>query len=122
MTGEYFYEYHQRQAAKINPDHIPKPHLWQGLSAEQRFWRHVDPCRTDGCALFLTSISDTGYGVFWDGQKSILAHHFLVGKPSKGYQWDHVLERGCIHRNCVWPDHLELVSPKENTRRNQRWR
>ena len=26
-----------------------------------RFWRHVDPCRTDGCALWIGSRDTTGH-------------------------------------------------------------
>lgn len=81
----------------------------------QRFWNRVDPCRTDGCALYLGPTSESGYGYFAGG----LAHHFLVGKPPKGMEWDHVRERGCTNRNCVWPGHLELVSRQENIRRQE---
>ncbi len=88
-------------------------------SPEERFWSHVDPCRTDGCALWLAQVDPNGYGRFYpaDGV-AILAHHFLVGKPEKGMHWDHVKARGCTHRNCVWPEHLEQVTPQENTRRS----
>lgn len=84
---------------------------------EVRFWSHVDPCRTDGCALWLGGRTSDGYGVLRFGGKGGLAHHFLVGRPPKGLEWDHVKERGCTHRNCVWPAHLELVTHAENIRR-----
>ncbi len=85
-------------------------------SPEDRFWSKVDPCRTDGCAIYLGALIN-GYGKFWLNGKTITAHHFLVGKPPKGLQWDHVKKRGCTHRECVWPEHLELVTPRENTMR-----
>lgn len=88
-------------------------------SVESRFWSHVDPCRTDGCALWLGSLHWNGYGSFCvGGRENRRAHHFLVGRPPKGLEWDHVKERGCTHRNCVWPEHLELVTHLENVRRS----
>lgn len=83
---------------------------------EQRFWAKVDPCRTDGCAVWMSRIDADGYGRFWNG-KDTRAHHFLVGKPPSGLVWGHVKERGCSHRNCVWPEHLELVTSGINTLR-----
>lgn len=89
--------------------------LWRPTT-EQRFWSYVDPCRTDGCALWLGATTN-GYGNFSIEGEPRIAHHFLVGRPPKGMHWDHVKSRGCTHRNCVWPDHLELVTPAENNRR-----
>lgn len=85
--------------------------------ATQRFWAKVDPCRTDGCALFLAGATGKGYAQFWLDGKKILAHHVLVGKPPAGLEWDHVKSRGCLNRNCVWPGHLEAVTRSENARR-----
>lgn len=86
-------------------------------SPEERFWCKVDPCRTDGCALWLGVTNGSGYGQFWLNGKMTYAHHFLVGLPPKGLEWDHVRELGCSHRNCAWPEHLELVTHRENTLR-----
>ncbi len=88
---------------------------------EQRFWSKVDPCRTDGCALWLAYVNPNGYGHFKFNYVWNLAHHFLVGKPPEGLVWDHVKDRGCTHRNCVWPGHLEAVTRLENTRRGEHW-
>ncbi len=62
-----------------------------------------------------------GYGVF-DNRPSakekpitFLAHHFLVGRPPDGFEWDHL----CFMRHCVRPDHLELVTRKENIARQR---
>ncbi len=82
-----------------------------------RFWSKVDPCRTDGCAVWLAGLDSDGYGRFRVDGISLYAHHFLVGKAPPGLQWDHVKARGCEHRECVWPDHLEAVTSGENTRR-----
>ena len=84
---------------------------------EARFWSQVDPCRTDGCALFMGSLRKDGYGRFaYPDGKTGLAHHYLVGKPPKPMEWDHL----CRIHNCVWPEHLELVTHKENCQRGLR--
>lgn len=90
-----------------------------GLTASApRFWSKVDPCRTDGCALWLGALNNKGYGTLRVEGVQIYAHHFLVGRPPSGLEWDHVKARGCSHRECVWPDHLELVSHRENVLRS----
>lgn len=86
---------------------------------EQRliaFWSKVDPCRTDGCAIWLGTRDKRGYGHFGVGYPvMILAHHFLIGKPPKGFEWDHYT---CFNQSCIWPAHLELVTHRENVRRH----
>lgn len=86
-------------------------------SEEERFWAKVDPCRTDGCMVWLGALNSNGYGTLVVSGAGIQAHHFLVGKPPEGLEWDHVKERGCTHRNCIWPEHLELVTHRENVLR-----
>jgi hypothetical protein len=75
-----------------------------------RFWRHVDPCRTDGCMLWIGKLTTGGYAQF----DSHRAHAFLIGKAPTGLQWDHL----CRVRHCVNPEHLEAVTAKENIRRS----
>lgn len=88
------------------------------MGAWRRFWKHVDPCRTDGCWTWEGSLDAGGYGVFLTNEmKQMRAHHFLNGVPLKGWHTDHVRERGCLNKNCVNPEHLEIVSPQENAHR-----
>lgn len=75
----------------------------------------------NGCWIWQLSISVWGYGriKIWvdGGQKLISAHRYayeaLVGPIPDGLQIDHL----CRVRSCVNPDHLEPVTPGENTRR-----
>ena len=76
---------------------------------EQRFWLQVE--KTDTCWLWTGHISKAGYGYF----ESMLAHHFLIGKPPTGFEADHL----CFRRNCVRPDHLEVVTRKINIQRQR---
>jgi len=81
----------------------------------------------NGCWLWTGHISPDGYGMAWWGRRDggpdqmlgahRLVYHLLVGRVPDGLQLDHVRERGCVHRNCVNPAHLEPVTSGENTRR-----
>ena len=77
--------------------------------ASERFWSRVDPCRTDGCMLWLRP-GGNGYGAFKVNGRLIMAHYFLAGAPPQGLEWDHL----CRVRNCANPGHLEAVTRREN--------
>lgn len=78
----------------------------------------VDP---EGCWLWIASRDRDGYGQFKvDGktrQAHQVAYELFVGPIPAGSDLDHVRARGCRHRHCVNPEHLEPVSRAENTRR-----
>ncbi len=80
---------------------------------ENRFWAKVDPCRSDGCMIW-TGAKSGGYGTFKFEGRTGKAHHFLVGRPKKPFEWDHL----CRTPLCVNPEHLELVTKLENYRRS----
>ncbi len=123
VHGRGWCDMHYRRWEANGDPLISKYNRPKGATAEARFWALVDPCRTDGCALWLGKLNDGGYGRFTLNGKRIRAHHFLVGEPPVGLVWDHVKERGCTHRNCIWPDHLEAVTSVENIQRGENhWR
>ncbi|MFJ2737689.1 HNH endonuclease signature motif containing protein [Streptomyces sp. NPDC087317] len=83
-----------------------------------RFWSKVtlDPT---GCLIWTAGRSVYGYGrFFWNGHSGA-AHRFaymaLVGDIPAGLSLDHL----CRVRHCVRPDHLEAVTPRENTLRGE---
>jgi hypothetical protein len=47
-----------------------------------------------------------------------IVYEQMVGPIPDGMQLDHVWDRGCRHKHCVRPDHLEPVTGLEN---RQRW-
>lgn len=63
----------------------------------------------------------TGYGSFRLGSGNMgahkAAHLMFVGPVPKGWHVDHVRDRGCVNRDCVWWEHLEAVTPGVNVRR-----
>ena len=82
------------------------------------FWAQVEP--TGFCWLWQGYITPEGYGMSWLDGDSRGAHRIaytdLVGEIPNGMHLDHL----CRIRNCVNPDHLEIVTPRENSLRATR--
>ena len=83
----------------------------------ERFLEKVE--KTGTCWLWTGSISQRGYGFFQDGKLG-LAHRWSMEnlnmkKIPKGLCVDHL----CRVRHCVNPEHLEIVTYKENVRRGK---
>ena len=90
--------------------------MYQTLEA--RFWDKVE--KTDGCWLWKGFKNYGGYGVIhaYKG-KNFLAHRVSYelhkGKIPKEKYIDHL----CRNRACVNPNHIELVTFKENILRGE---
>ena len=99
--------YAQRQRAGTLPRRTPEA---------ERFWSKVN--KTDTCWLWIGAIDHGGYGTFGaSAGHSRRAHRWAYeaanGPIPEGLHIDHL----CRVRNCVNPDHLEVVTLAENTRR-----
>lgn len=66
------------------------------------------------CLLFTGYIRNDGYGMIRLGKKCVFVHRFVYacvrGVIKNGLMIDHL----CRNRSCVNPQHLELVTNKEN--------
>jgi hypothetical protein len=80
-----------------------------------RFWSKVD--KTDTCWLWTACCRPDGYGQFWQDGRMQRAHRLafrdLLGAIPRRFVLDHL----CRVRNCVNPDHLEIVTRGENIQR-----
>ena len=87
-------------------------------SLSERFWSKVDIRGGDECWPWLAAIKSDGYGNFFRNGKSVGAHRvayeLLNGPIPAGLVIDHVKDRGCTHRDCVNPAHLEAVTNRVN--------
>lgn len=103
----------------------------RGVTVEERFWPKVEFGDWLDCWHWKAGRTSEEYGAFWVDGKTVAAHRvaytLLVGPEREGLQLDHTCHndapscrggRSCMHRRCVNPLHLELVSPKENLLRS----
>lgn len=85
-------------------------------STEHRFFEKIMPEPNSGCWLW-TACLVKGYGQFYaDGKRHYahrMAYQMFRGLIPDGLQLDHL----CRVRCCVNPDHLEIVTNKENVLR-----
>ena len=72
---------------------------------------------SSGCLLWGGHISPNGYAKLGRFYAHRLAYENAFGPIGIGLHIDHVMDRGCKHRHCIEPTHLEAVTQKENNRR-----
>ena len=73
---------------------------------------------SDGCWPWAGRLTAKGYGAAWHRGGSWRAHRavwdWLRGPIPDKMTLDHT----CLRKNCVNPDHMEMVSHEENVRRH----
>jgi len=71
--------------------------------------------QTDGCWIWKGTINNSGYGILTYNRKSIPAHRWYYEYYKNRTVPDHLeLDHLCKNRSCVNPDHVEVVTHKEN--------
>ena len=70
--------------------------------------------RVGACLVWQGATIKKGYGVIRCGPKNVLVHRIAYehacGPIPAGLTIDHVKARGCIHKTCCEPTHLEAVT------------
>lgn len=73
------------------------------------------------CLRWMGAHTQKGYGhVVQNGQTRPVhrvAYEVWLGPIPEGLEVDHVKARGCLHRDCIEPTHLEAVTHAENVLR-----
>jgi len=117
--------HYMRQRRTGSPDIVRPRGAIKMVSDEERFWSRVDKDGSNGCWLWNgyqnlgASKGPLGYGYFRIGKKfyraARLAYEWLRGPIPEGLHLDHL----CRNPPCVNPEHLEPVTPQENTLRGE---
>jgi hypothetical protein len=90
------------------------------ITSEERFFSYIEPAgQWDACWVWMNRKAAGGYGSFWIGKKTYLAHRwayeFMRVEIPEGLALDHL----CCNPPCVNPWHLEPVTQRVNLRRSQ---
>ncbi|WP_293783590.1 HNH endonuclease signature motif containing protein [uncultured Aeromicrobium sp.] len=110
--------------------------LTRYVDALDRIAARVEINQPDDCWLWTGFINKDGYGrVGYKGDRSVPVYRavfdLVVGPIPEGLVIDHRCHTDdlacpgasqCLHRRCVNPDHLELVTAAENTLRGNNTR
>ena len=88
---------------------------------ELRLLDHIRIDPSTGCWRWTAYHDGGGYARVAVGRSTASAHRMAyecwVGPIPSGLHVDHVRARGCVHRDCINPAHLEVVTQAENNRR-----
>lgn len=84
-----------------------------GLCSEHLMLSKIEP--EDGCWVWTSSFNGDGYAQFSSKRVHRRVYELAVGPIAEGMVLDHL----CRNRGCVNPDHLEVVTVRENTLRGE---
>lgn len=88
----------------------------------ERFNNFVIPEPNSGCQLWVGGVGSSGYGVFWNGEKTVSAHRFSYEFNCGVIPDNLVIDHICRNRLCVNPEHMRIVTTRTNVLENSEGR
>lgn len=73
----------------------------------------------DGCWEWTACVSASGYSRFNIDGRSLYGHRFVYEVTRGAIPTGMVIDHLCRNTRCVNPDHLEVVTPRENVQRGR---
>lgn len=87
------------------------------MTLKERFWAKVE--KTHNCWNWTAAITpDSGYGAFNIGERIERAHRFSVILSGREIPPGMFVDHICRNRRCVRPEHLRVVTPRQNAIEN----
>ena len=84
----------------------------------EKFWSLVE--KTEDCWLWRGKMDNHGYGYFYTPYFNVRKVHRLVLELTGKELYDgKQIHHKCETRNCVNPEHLEQLTPKEHRKRHR---
>lgn len=80
----------------------------------ERFWAKVDRNRPDMCWAWKANTTKDGYGQFTVGERKVSAHRWSWAQTNGPIPDGMHIDHQCFMQLCVNPDHLRLVTVKQN--------
>lgn len=87
------------------------------INLPDRLQNKISPEPMSGCWIWTGALSTKGYGRYGIKNRTYAAHRVVFEIFREGIPENMQLDHLCRNRQCVNPDHLEIVSNRENTLR-----
>lgn len=86
------------------------------MTVMERFESYIFPEPNTGCWLWLGTCTGSPfkYAMFWNGEKVVKAHRWIFEQIKGPIPTNMVIDHQCRMTTCVNPNHLRVVSQREN--------